>query len=143
MEASCALPIRKPTSIDGNEYADGSFSVGYPIQKALEDGHEEILVLSSRPRDYHKKQAFRRALRAAAFYSHIISRPSLEKLCHQYGSHLQQADDLVVKNPERVEMIEPERQILWGILDTNKKRINNSFDMGMKCAEKWLSSHGY
>ncbi len=53
--ASCAIPVVcKPVEINGEYYYDGGISDAIPVQKALDDGCDKIVVISSKPRDYVK-----------------------------------------------------------------------------------------
>ncbi|MBP7348099.1 MAG: patatin family protein [Butyrivibrio sp.] len=54
--ASCALPAAcRPIRIDGEKYYDGGVSDSIPVQKALDDGCDKIVVITSKPRDFIKK----------------------------------------------------------------------------------------
>ena len=130
MEASSALPIRPPIEIGGREYVDGTLSVGgFPIKKALADGHEEILVLSSRPNGFYESPIFR----AFSMTTRVrkLSRNGL-KPCLEYGRIRRESHEMAIRNPGRIDFIEPDRQILLGGLDTNKKRINRTNDMSSR-----------
>lgn len=59
IKASCALPIfyNKPVVINGIRYLDGGAINPFPLEKALEDGCTDILILFTRPiirRHYQK-----------------------------------------------------------------------------------------
>ena len=54
--ASCSLPAAcRPIEIDGEFYYDGGVSDSIPIQRALDDGCEKIVVLLSKHRSYVRK----------------------------------------------------------------------------------------
>lgn len=144
MEASSALPVRKPIRVNGREYVDGTLSVGnFPVSKALEDGYEEILVLSSRPNGFYKKFAFNIASRTIALHASLKGRPLLSELCLKYGSRLKESNEIARNNPDKIELVEPDKQILVNILDCNKKRLNATVDLGSWYARNWLGFHGY
>ncbi len=51
VRASAAVPYLHPrVSINGKEYADGGLSDPLPAEKALADGHDEIVVVCNQPR---------------------------------------------------------------------------------------------
>lgn len=53
--ASCALPgACRPIEINGQYYYDGGISDAIPVQKALDDGCDRLVVLLSKPRDFVK-----------------------------------------------------------------------------------------
>lgn len=52
LKASSCLPlINTPIGIDGSYYVDGGVSDPIPIQKALEDGCDQVVVILTRPLD--------------------------------------------------------------------------------------------
>ncbi|MCR5785986.1 MAG: patatin family protein [Eubacterium sp.] len=56
IKASCALPVVcKPIEIDKKQYFDGGVSDAIPVQKALDDGCDKLIVILSKPRSYEKK----------------------------------------------------------------------------------------
>ena len=56
LKASCALPIMFPAiEIDGEEYYDGGVRDPIPVRKAEADGHEKMLIILTRPKNYKKE----------------------------------------------------------------------------------------
>lgn len=51
IKASCAVPIlyNRPVSINGKEYYDGQIGCGLPVQKAIDMGAQDILVVLNVP----------------------------------------------------------------------------------------------
>ena len=63
IKASCALPVVcKPIQINGRYYFDGGVSDSIPVQKALDDGCDKLIVVLSKPRTYVKKPEKHRAI---------------------------------------------------------------------------------
>lgn len=53
--ATCAIPAMcKPIEIDGRKYFDGGVSDSIPIEKAISDGCDKIVVLLSNPRSFYR-----------------------------------------------------------------------------------------
>lgn len=53
--ASSAIPaVCRPVEIDGHYYYDGGISCSIPVKRALEQGCDKVVVISSKPRDYIK-----------------------------------------------------------------------------------------
>ena len=51
--ASCAIPVVcKPIELNGNLYFDGGVSDSIPVQKALEDGCDKLVVILENPRSF-------------------------------------------------------------------------------------------
>ena len=56
LQASCALPLMFPIiHIDGKGYLDGGVSDGIPVERALEQGCDRLIVVLTKPRDYLRK----------------------------------------------------------------------------------------
>lgn len=56
IKASCALPAAcRPRVIDGVPYYDGGVSDSLPLDHALSDGCDKVVVLTTKPRDYVKQ----------------------------------------------------------------------------------------
>lgn len=58
LEATCALPIAFPPIIyNGKQYYDGGLVDSIPAKKAIEDGHEKLLIVLTRPEGYVKEES--------------------------------------------------------------------------------------
>ncbi|WP_257295564.1 patatin family protein [Endozoicomonas sp. YOMI1] len=59
LKASSALPMiyRKPVFVNNHALTDGSLSDPLPIQKAIDDGHNQIVVLRTRQTNFRKSSA--------------------------------------------------------------------------------------
>lgn len=57
MKASSAVPVAcEPYVIDGVPYYDGGIADPIPVQKALDDGHDRVVVIFTRPKDVLREQ---------------------------------------------------------------------------------------
>ncbi len=55
LKATCAIPFVFPViKLNGNEYYDGGICDPIPVRKAMEDGHEKMLIILTRPSSYRK-----------------------------------------------------------------------------------------
>lgn len=58
LQATCALPIAFPPIVyDGKQYYDGGLVDSIPARKAIEDGHEKMLIILTRTKDYVKTES--------------------------------------------------------------------------------------
>lgn len=56
LRATCALPLFFPAiDVDGRKYFDGGLSSIIPVEKALEDGCEKLLIVLTQPKGFKKK----------------------------------------------------------------------------------------
>ena len=57
LKASSAVPVAcEPYAIDGIPYYDGGIADPIPVQKAIDDGHDRIVVILTRPKDTVREQ---------------------------------------------------------------------------------------
>ena len=58
VKATCAIPLVFPVvSLNGKEYYDGGICDPIPVQKAMDDGHEKLLIVLTRPEGYIKTES--------------------------------------------------------------------------------------
>lgn len=58
LQATCALPIIFPPIIyNGKQYYDGGLVDSIPAKKAIEDGHDKMLIVLTRTKDYVKTES--------------------------------------------------------------------------------------
>lgn len=56
IKASCALPAAcKPQKVNGHYYVDGGVSDSIPVERAIKDGCDKLVVILSKPRDFIKE----------------------------------------------------------------------------------------
>jgi predicted patatin/cPLA2 family phospholipase len=54
--ASCAIPVVcKPVELNGKLYFDGGVADSIPVQKAIEDGCDKLVVILENPRSFHRQ----------------------------------------------------------------------------------------
>ena len=57
IKASSAVPVAcEPYVVDGVPYFDGGIADPIPVQKAIDDGHDRIVVILTRPKDTVREQ---------------------------------------------------------------------------------------
>jgi len=135
MRAATTIPVlHSPAVIDGRQYVDSSLSDPLPILKALSDGHEEIIVVSNKPRDHYKSKDFKTLFKKTRKFVPYRARALLD-----------QFDKVIIKSEEdldraeNVRIIRPEKEIpLINMFDADKARLNACVDLGIKDAEKFL-----
>ncbi len=135
MKASTALPLfTRPVLVEEDFFIDGGLSDPLPVLKALEDGFDEVIVVLSR-----EKGAFRRKFHWVFNLIAWILPGSIRSIIHTLPKR---SLDIEIKmhNNSRVKIIRPEKKLpLRTLLDVNKKRINESFNLGVLDAMKFLS----
>lgn len=57
LQATCALPLMfQPVEIGGEKYADGGVADSIPVEKAMADGCDKLIVVLTRERSYRKEE---------------------------------------------------------------------------------------
>jgi predicted patatin/cPLA2 family phospholipase len=75
LEASCALPVgyNRTIEVKGKEYVDGSPGCGLPIDRAIKQGCDTILIVQNRPLDVKRKRLALSDLLLTGFALHGFS----------------------------------------------------------------------
>ncbi len=126
MRASSAVPfVYKPVQVDGRTYLDGALSDDLPVEQALAEGFDRVVVITNKPRG-HTKSAF-------GPFSKFIS-PFLPS---QIQTLLKRDRDRVRndggENLEGVFTIRPDQNLLLrSAMDSNKHRLNETVQMGIE-----------
>ncbi|QQR80142.1 MAG: patatin family protein [Deltaproteobacteria bacterium] len=134
LKASAALPIayRQPVIIENDSYIDGGLSDAIPIQKAIEEGCEEIFVLLTRPKGYRKKSPLIDLM--PAYY-----KKSFPLLAEEIRLRHQRYNTIVEKIetndfPARLRVIQPQEKPIASRMTTNLKKIKASILQGYQDA---------
>ena|GEM_PF-2272269 len=113
LKASSALPMiyRNPVSVSNQPMSDGSLSDPLPIQKAINDGHDQVVVIRTRPEHFRKKMtATSRLLAWQQRLSPAIGR--LIKDQHTvYNQSIENAQTLALENNTQLIQIAPDRHL--------------------------------
>lgn len=133
VRASAAVPYFHPSvSIDGSEYMDGGFSDPLPIERALADGHDEIVVVSNRSR---------LNLDNGDLLLQLIFMSGYPGVRRDWNfSKLRRLSTVIEKNKSRVRVISPSAKLAtrWHF-DSAKSRINQIVDLGITDALTYLA----
>lgn len=134
VRASAAVSYLHPSvSINGEEYIDGRFSDPLPIEKALSDGHDEIIVVCNRPQ--LKMSSLNLLLSRLCTMKYPGQRQMLRSLVK-----MRDIGDLVQKYHTRVRVILPsiEPPVRWPF-DSSRAHINQLVDLGIRDALTFLA----
>lgn len=130
MRASSALPVlNSPVTLDGRRYIDGGLADPLPVQKALADGHDEIVAVLNK-----ETGSTIRRFHSLSLLTAVLIPKSLRRLVMTYAARAREIDQHISDTPQ-IAVIRPTRHLpLWHLLDTDKKRINAAFDQGVQDA---------
>ena len=107
LKATCAIPFVFPAiSLNSKKYYDGGICDPIPVQKAILDGHEKMLIVLTRPQGYQKELS--QANRVAARFlkkkypnlvTPLLTRHILYNQTVQYCEELEQKGMAVILRP--------------------------------------------
>jgi len=132
--SSSIFPLYGPVKINGKEYVDGAFNEPIPFDTKFVKKYNKILII----------QNFNRKKTTTQRNSVIF-----KALAHLTPQRIDKIIDHHLKNVKNIEMatkhknillLSPSRNIpLKSTFDTNKKRLNATFDLGVKDAKKAIN----
>ncbi len=136
IKASASLPfVAKPIEIDGNLYLDGGDSDPIPFKKALEEGFDRIIVITTRPKGFRKDPEisnYRKRLIKFAFKKYPEYMNALQESHKNYNKCI---DELESEN-SKVFIIQPSEDIKLKHLETNEKKLDYYYNLGTTIFEE-------
>jgi predicted patatin/cPLA2 family phospholipase len=132
LRASCSIPmLSPPVTVNGREYLDGGVAAPIPIDKALDEGCEKLVVVLTRPRGFEKKPQGQRPLYHLALreYPNMVKAMDMRHLVYNHTLHRlrrleEQGRAVVVAPPEGLEV---------GRFGKNRNRLMEAFRVGERC----------
>lgn len=141
--ASCALPLLfQPVQIGENLYMDGGITDSIPVQKAIDDGCEKIVVIITRERSYVKKDEAALNISSFLYRKYPQFADAIRNRTNTYNDnhHL----ILELEKQGKIILIAPEEDTShWKRTERNPDEIQKMYDIGyqttMKYKDKILS----
>lgn len=137
--ASCALPfLFQPVRIGDGLYMDGGITDPIPAQRALDDGCDRVIVVTTRERDYVKGDekalhwAARRYFRYSQFAQALNRRADAYNECRRHLFELERQG--------RAFIIEPVDTKGFSRTEKDKDRIRALYQQGVDVAEGRMSA---
>ncbi len=132
IKASASIPfVTKPVEINGDLYLDGGDSDPIPFRKALDEGYDKVIVVTTRPKGFRKnptisKQKIRLIKLSFRNYPNFIH--ALQESHINYNRCI---DELEAGN-DRVFLLQPTEDIKLKHLETNKDKLDYYYNLGTK-----------
>lgn len=138
LKASCAIPgVCRPYKVGDSLYFDGGVADPVPVEKALADGCDRLLVVLTKPLDFVKKPehfraAYTRALRA---YPNIVK--ELKMRADVYNRGVEKARALASEG--RAVILAPAGGYYVTAFTKNEKKLERLYREGYEAAQNALS----
>ena len=135
LAASCNIPIlNRPVVINGMKYYDGGFADPLPIEKALKEGCEKVVIILTRPLNIPRKATRDKifasilGLRFKKAAEKLASRAKVYNEKIKYIKKLQEEGKVLILSPEDTYGIDT--------LSKNRESMLKLYEDGKKAAEK-------
>lgn len=137
LRASCSIPLLSPmVQIDGRLYLDGGVAAPIPIDKAINDGCERLVVVLTRPRGYQKKPQGQRLLYHTAYrkFPNMVKAMDMRHLI--YNHTLQRLQRL--EEQGKAVVVAPPAALEVDRFGKDKQKLMAAYDMGVGCGQAAL-----
>lgn len=138
VRASSSLPfVSKITYIDGVPMLDGGIADSIPVQYALDQGYEKLVVILTRNKGYRKKEGKMRI--AKAFYRKY---PALQQALSVRNLKYNQTMDLIerLEAEGRITVIRPINPVEVGRIEKDTAKLTALYQEGYSVASDLLNN---
>ena len=137
LRASGSMPlVSRIVTIDGKKYLDGGISDSVPIEWALMQGYDRIIVVETRTKDYRKKDG-------SMLLFHLFYRKYpqfLQTMQNRPKEYNKTKKMLLKEDRKKCFVIRPSKLIKIKRVEKNKKRIQEMYDLGVLDAKRCMES---
>ena len=131
LSASCNIPImNRPVEIDGVTYFDGGFADPVPIQKAIDEGCEKIVLILTRPIDIPRSPKRDRIFAKLLKYKYPNAAERLANRAENYNNSIKLAKKL--QDEGKVLILSPTDIYGLDTLTRNKESMMKLYEDGKK-----------
>jgi predicted patatin/cPLA2 family phospholipase len=138
VRASSSLPFVSPiTYVDGVPMLDGGIADSIPIEYAMSQGYDKLVVILTRNKGYRKKDS--RMGTAKIFYRKY---PNLQKALSERNAVYNKTMDLIERLEEdgRITVIRPLRPIEVSRMEKDTAKLTALYHEGYKIAEEMIEN---
>ena len=138
VRASSSLPfVSKITYVDGVPMLDGGIADSIPVQYALDQGYEKLVVILTRNKGYRKKESKMRI--AKAFYRKY---PALQQALSVRNLRYNQTMDLIerLESEGRITVIRPLNPVEVGRIEKDTAKLTALYQEGYSVASELISN---
>ena len=139
VRASSSLPFVSPiTYVDGIPMLDGGIADSIPVEYAMSQGYDRLVVVLTRNKGYRKKNGSMPL--AKAFYRKY---PQLLKALSERNAVYNRTMDLIerLEDEDRITVIRPVRPIEVGRMEKDTSKLSALYDEGYEEARKALQRY--
>ena len=135
LRASGSMPlVSKIVEIDGKKYLDGGVSDSVPLEWALKQGYDKIIVVETRVKDYRKKKS-----NTSLFKLKYKSYPNfINTLENRWITYNKTKEDIIRLDRDKIFVIRPSKLVPIKRIEHDRVRIQEMYDLGVEDAKNSL-----
>lgn len=131
VRASASMPLLAPmVTVEGAPCLDGGVSVSIPYQKALDEGYDKIVVVTTREHGFRKPSV--KGAAARAYARHYRKYPELVRALlnvpRRYNRELEQLEALELQG--RLLVVRPQKPITISRTEKDREKLQALYDEG-------------
>lgn len=139
LRASSAIPMFSPiVTYQGRQYLDGGTADPIPVEKALEDGCERVIVVLTRDRNYVKspesfKSAYRFLMRHHPAMADVLDR--------RHEVYMRERKTLFALEKEgRAIVLAPKSPLALSRFEKNREKLKGAYEQGMEECKEMIAA---
>ena len=141
LQASSSMPlVSKIVEINGKPYLDGAIDCNVPIDWALDQGYEKIVVVLTRNKEYRKQPLSNKMKK---MYNLVYKKyPNLLKTMYDRPNKYNETYDEIEKleRENRIFVFRPKNNVDISRLERDQDKLRDLYEEGIDEAEKQLEN---
>lgn len=138
LRASSSIPVFAPIlEYQGGKYLDGGTTDSIPVEQALRDGCDKVIVVLTRERGYHKQPEKFRSVYRRIYKEYPKMVEALDNRHHQYNNTLSLLNEL--EKEGKAFVIAPEKPLPVGRFEKNPEQLKAVWQIGFDDVKKQFS----
>lgn len=129
LRASGSMPfVSRCVELEGSKYLDGAISDPIPLQKAIDDGYEKIVVVLTRPEGYRKQKDFMP-------YNFVYRKyPNFIKTAKNQPENYNRTLDLIkeYENDGKIIVLRPSKKLKIARVEKDIKKLDAIYKLGIE-----------
>lgn len=136
LKASCTIPgVCSPRKIGDETYFDGGVADPIPVQKALDDGCDKVILVLTRPIDYVKRPEYFKPIYSKILKDYPMIVEGLNNRHKAYNDGVQKAIEL--QKEGKVEIIAPSMGYYLTAFTKSEGVLKDLYDDGYRSAKEF------
>ena len=115
--------------INDELYLDGGDSDPLPYKKAIDDGYDKVILVTTRPLDFRKANNLNKRMNRLYNLAYKQYPNYLKSLENSHKNYNQKFDDLTLYK-DKIFIFAPKENILLKHLETNEKKLDYYYNLG-------------